>query len=161
MGRVSEKQDVTSYFNIISRVYGWRQKSLKFDERLCNVIFKWVIVRDCTEFLQEDENCSSCSASALCCFSVVYLFDAQTGKPIGDGKPLTHKVNYAFILPSTDRMYIHTYALLTELTCLFSITYLHIREQNMDTLLPRYKYGVLLLGFFGGFFFLFLYFGNE
>ncbi|GAA6078229.1 intraflagellar transport protein 80 homolog, partial [Tachysurus ichikawai] len=22
---------------------------------------------------------------------VVYLFDAQTGKPIGDGKPLTHK----------------------------------------------------------------------
>lgn len=26
-------------------------------------------------------------------FSVIYLFDALTGKPLGDGKPLAHKVN--------------------------------------------------------------------
>ena len=30
---------------------------------------------------------------AYCCVSVVYIFDAQTGKAMGDGKPVTHKVS--------------------------------------------------------------------
>ena len=25
-------------------------------------------------------------------FTVIYVFDAQSGKPLGDGKPITHKV---------------------------------------------------------------------
>ena len=29
----------------------------------------------------------------MCLFTaVVYVFDAQSGKPLGDGKPITHKV---------------------------------------------------------------------
>ena len=31
-------------------------------------------------------------------FSVVYVFDAQSGKPLGDGKPITHKVTNHFRL---------------------------------------------------------------
>lgn len=27
-------------------------------------------------------------------FVVIYVFDAQNGKPLGDGKPITHKVHY-------------------------------------------------------------------
>lgn len=27
-------------------------------------------------------------------FAVIYVFDAQNGKPLGDGKPITHKVHY-------------------------------------------------------------------
>ena len=30
-------------------------------------------------------------------FTVVYVFDAQSGKPLGDGKPISHKVRYHYI----------------------------------------------------------------
>lgn len=71
---------------------------------------------NCTQFDQDHEQknkslpeWSSYSSYALCSFSVIYLFDAQTGKPIGDGKPLTHKVNDSVILPSTEHTYTHIY----------------------------------------------------
>lgn len=41
-----------------------------------------------SEFLGRQLNCS------LFFVAVIYVFDAQNGKPLGDGKPITHKVHY-------------------------------------------------------------------
>ena len=36
-----------------------------------------------------------------CCVAVIYIFDAQTGKAMGDGKPITHKVSASHFVISS------------------------------------------------------------